>query len=302
MDDDVEILRAAAGSTPSRPRRRGCAPSPPSRRRRRRPCSRHGVEHRLLQQLAHAARGVGAGLGAHEDRDGGLGMVGEQTLQHGLPDETRCSGEKDVRATEIGRGSLRCHGISLAETVGATDASPGSAASSRRDARRPRRARPAVPNTIVLEEACGRRRERSTAPIGQTACLISRRVSLLRAGRGGEATLGLFGEERMWRSLIAMIRSTTECSPLGELAEAAVGGLRDPLVGEPGGDVGGDDLRPVEVGRGWRARPGRGARRAPCTMRARGRRPSRRSAGRRRSPRARRRGRRRSRTSRTPRW
>ena len=107
-----------------------------------------GIERGLLEQHADAAGGVGPRLRAHQDRDGGLGVVGEQALQHGLPDETSRSGEKDVRATEVGRGSLRGHGTSLAETVGATDARPGSAAT--RSRMRAASAAPAgVPNTIA---------------------------------------------------------------------------------------------------------------------------------------------------------
>ena len=128
---------------------------------------RREIDAELRRQDPDAAGRVGAGFAADEDRDRGLGVVGEQTLQHGLPDETRCSGEKDVRATEVGRGSLRCHGTSLAETVGATDARPGSAASIS-EMLLASRAPSGVPNTMRSKKLRSSSL-RSTAPIGQLA-------------------------------------------------------------------------------------------------------------------------------------
>ena len=125
------------------------------------------------------------------------GCVGEQSLEHGLPDETGGSGQEDVRVAEIGRRSLasRCHGMSLAETVERHGRESGKRARRSSSMRRRLGAPVLGRRTRCVSKKVRSSSERSTAPIGQTACFSSRRVSLRARGERGEAALRLFGEE-----------------------------------------------------------------------------------------------------------
>lgn len=92
----------------------------------------HGVppapEHGFAQEVPEPVLPGLSALSAHEQPDVGGGVIGEQPLEHGLPDEAGRAGEQDVRGAEFGLRTVRDHGRSLDSTVDATPGPmPGSA-------------------------------------------------------------------------------------------------------------------------------------------------------------------------------
>jgi hypothetical protein len=66
------------------------------------------LEHRLAHEVVQARLGRGAALGAHEDRDAGVGMRRQQPLEHRLSHEAGRAGEEDVGSGEAAhRRALR---------------------------------------------------------------------------------------------------------------------------------------------------------------------------------------------------
>src|SRR5690606_18060909 len=116
----------------------------------------------------YAVLGRRSALDAHEDRHGRAGVVVEESLEHGLPDEAGRSGEEDLRVAEGGGRLLGGHGTSLPATRGPRGASPGRPAIEA--ASWEARAAPSVPPNTRFSKKVRSSAGRSVAPTGQAVC------------------------------------------------------------------------------------------------------------------------------------